>query len=110
LGGQGGRQLEEILTVMAKWSPRDDDLILLRRSIGMHANPDDIKHLDPAMVQAYNQTSYAKVRDEVILSKGCPPLAPARLSFVFRHPGQCSLCSDFRLTIETQSDCAMGRS
>ena len=49
-----------MLKVMAKWSPSDDDLILLRRSIGIHADPEDIEHLDPAMVAAYKETSYAK--------------------------------------------------
>jgi hypothetical protein len=63
LGGQGGRHLEAMLELMAKWSPSDDDLILLRRSIGINADPEDIKDLNPAMVAAYNETSYAKVRE-----------------------------------------------
>ena len=68
LGGQGGRHLKAMLKVVAKWSPSDDDLIWLRRSLGIHANEADIEYLPAEMVKAYQDTHYAKVRASPALS------------------------------------------
>ena len=86
---------------MKAWSATDDDLIWLRRSLGIHANEADIEHLPADMVKAYQETHYAKVR-------AAPPLAPARRSAFSitrmsnRDPGpagsQFSLRVGFRLT------------
>jgi hypothetical protein len=60
---RGGRHLTASISVMEPWSPEDHVLGLLRRSLGINADPEDIKDLNPAMVAAYNETSYAKVRE-----------------------------------------------
>ena len=63
LGGRGGRHLTAMVKLMEPWSPDDNVLGLLRRSLGINADAEDIKHLNPAMVAAYKETSYAQVRE-----------------------------------------------
>ena len=62
-GGRGGRKLQAMVKLMEPWSPDDHVLDLLRRSLGINADAEDIKHLNPAMVAAYKETSYAQVRE-----------------------------------------------
>ena len=62
LGGQGGKSLTAMVELMKAWSATDDDLIWLRRSLGIHAREADIEHLPAEMVKAYQETHYAKVR------------------------------------------------
>ena len=71
-----------MLELMKAWSATDDDLIWLRRSLGIHAKEADIAHLPAAMVKAYQDTQYAKVRSDVLVN-GLPPrsLLPAFLAF-----------------------------
>ncbi len=52
-----------MVKLMEPWSPDNHVLGLLRRSLGINADPEDIEHLNPAMVAAYNETSYAQVRE-----------------------------------------------
>ena len=62
-GGRGGRHWEAMIEAMQPWMPDKDVLGVLRRSLGINADPEDMKDLDPAMVSCYNETSYAKVRE-----------------------------------------------
>jgi hypothetical protein len=62
-GGRGGRHWEAMIKAMQPWLPDKDVLGVLRRSLGINADPEDMKDLDPAMVSCYNETSYAKVRE-----------------------------------------------
>ena len=71
LGGKGGKSLTAMLELMKAWSATDDDLIWLRRSLGIHAKEADIEYLPAEMVKAYQDTHYAKVR-------GCPRLSLVR--------------------------------
>ena len=63
-----------MVELMKAWSATGDDLIWLRRSLGIHAKEADIEHLPAEMVKAYQDTHYAKVR-----------AAPGSLSCVFRQ-------------------------
>ena len=62
-----------MVELMKAWSATDDDLIWLRRALGIHAKEADVEYLPAEMVKAYQETHYAKVR-------AAPPLAPARRS------------------------------
>ena len=68
-----------MLELMEAWSATDDDLIWLRRSLGIHAKEADIEHLPAEMVKAYQETHYAKVR-AAPPPCSCPPFC------VFHHP------------------------
>ncbi len=59
--GQGGKALEEMRKVMQGWSATEDDLLFLRKSLGVRAEEADVDYLPPGMVEAYKETSYAKV-------------------------------------------------
>jgi hypothetical protein len=61
LGGQGGKAMQEMRAVMKHWSVTEDDLLFLRLSLGVHAEQADVDHLSPEMVEAYQETRYAKV-------------------------------------------------
>jgi hypothetical protein len=51
-----------MLEAMKAWEPSEDDLILVRRSLGVNSNAADIAHLSEAMIAAYKATTYATVR------------------------------------------------
>ncbi len=57
-----------MVELMKAWSATEDDLIWLRRSLGINAKEADIAHLPAEMVKAYQDTSYAKVRASPALS------------------------------------------
>ena len=68
-----------MVELMKAWSATDDDLIWLRRSLGVHAKEADIEHLPAEMVKAYQETHYVKVR-AAPPACSCPPFC------VFHHP------------------------
>jgi hypothetical protein len=53
--------MQEMRAVMKHWSVTEDDLLFLRLSLGVHAEQADVDHLSPEMVEAYQETRYAKV-------------------------------------------------
>jgi hypothetical protein len=105
-GGQGGKSLTAMLELMQAWSATEDDLIWLRRSLGIHAKEADIEYLPAEMVKAYQETHYAKVRLPRLSLLRFPPNrdgGPARCEL------QLFLLCDVRPTIvaalKLNSDC-----
>ncbi len=103
--------MTEMLKVMRAWSATEDDLVLLRLSLGINAKEADVEYLPFEMVEAYQDTSYAKVRADVVVN-GLPPArsCPAFLCFPSnrdRGPARCEF--QFSPTIvaalKLNSDC-----
>ena len=53
--------MQEMRRVMEDFAATEDDLVFLRRSLGVNAKEADVHYLPPQMVKAYRETHYAKV-------------------------------------------------